>query len=210
MLNGIEPRDDNKKGKPEIAVTPGPTVNITTPGTTISKRQLRENVPVFEEHTVDDDLLAEGRTNLRDYFQAQGYSDVEVKYREQQASNGATEISYAIELGKRHTLIQVEISGNKYFDQKTIRERMFLIPKSFEFRRGRYSEAFLKRDIPTIKDLYESNGFRDAGDHVPAGRRLQGPDRRSCGVSGHRRRPSVSCRFARDQGGEETRPYEDR
>ncbi len=39
---------------------------------------------------------------------------------------------------------------------------MFLIPKSFEFRRGRYSEAYLKRDIATIQDLYESNGFSDA------------------------------------------------
>jgi outer membrane protein insertion porin family len=162
VLNGIDPQQGNTKGKPEITVTPGPTVSITTPGTRISKRQLRENVPVFEEHTVDEDLLAEGRNNLRDYFQAQGYSDVEVKYREQQIDNGATEISYVIELGKRHALVHVGINGHKYFDDKTIRERMFLLPKSFEFRRGRYSEAFLKRDISTIKDLYESNGFRDA------------------------------------------------
>jgi len=162
VLNGIEPEEDNAKGKPEITVTPGPTVSITTPGTKISKRQLRENVPVFEEHTVDEDLLAEGRNNLRDYFQAQGYSDVEVKYRQPQVNHGATEIPYVIELGKRHSLAYIGISGNKYFDQKTIRERMFLLPKSFEFRRGRYSEAFVKRDISTIKDLYESNGFRDA------------------------------------------------
>ena len=76
--------------------------------------------------------------------------------------DGATEISYVIERGKRHSFVYLGISGNKYFDEKTIRERMFLTPKSFEFRRGRYSEAFLKRDIATIKDLYESNGFRDA------------------------------------------------
>ncbi len=78
-------------------------------------------------------------TNLRDYFQAQGYSDVDVRYREQQVREGATEISYVVELGKRHTLVLIGITGNKYFDTKTIRERMFLIPKSFEFRRGRYS-----------------------------------------------------------------------
>ncbi|HEX4134903.1 MAG TPA: POTRA domain-containing protein [Bryobacteraceae bacterium] len=160
VLNGITP-DEKGKGKPEITVSPGPTVSITTPGTKISKRQLRENVPVFEEHTVDPDLLNEGKTNLRDYFQAQGYSDVGVEFRQQQVSNGATEISYIIELGKRHRFVYLGIGGNKYFDEKTIRERMFLTPKSFEFRRGRYSEAFVKRDISTIKDLYESNGFRD-------------------------------------------------
>ena len=162
VLNGIDPDEEGKKGKPQITVNPGPTVSITTPGTKISKGKLRENIPVFEEHTVDEDLLAEGRTNLRDYFQAEGYSDVEVQFRRQEVRNGATEISYVIERGKRHTFAYLDISGNKYFDQKTIRERMFLTPKSFEFRRGRYSEAFLKRDISTIKDLYESNGFRDA------------------------------------------------
>jgi outer membrane protein insertion porin family len=162
VLNGIDPEEDGTKGKPHITVTPGPIVNVTTPGTKISKGQLRQNVPIFEEHTVDDDLLNEGRNNLRDYFQSQGYSDVDVKFRQQKVSNGATEITYSIELGKRHTLAFIGIGGNKYFDDKTIRERMFLIPRSFEFRRGRYSEAWLKRDISTIKDLYEENGFRDA------------------------------------------------
>jgi outer membrane protein insertion porin family len=162
VLNGIEPEQDNKVGRPSITVNPGPTVTITTPGTRISTRALRENVPVFEEHTIDPDLLAEGRTNLRDYFQDQGYPDVEVQYHEHDVVNGATEISYVIELGKRHIFVYLGIAGNKYFDVKTIRERMFLIPKSFEFRRGRYSEVWLKRDISTIKDLCEANGFRDA------------------------------------------------
>ncbi len=162
VLNGITPEQENEKGKPEITVAPGPTVAITTPGTKISKGRLRENVPVFEEHTVDQDLLNEGKANLHDYFQAQGYFDVDVEFHERQVNEGATEISYVIERGKRHSFVYLGIAGNKYFDQKTIRERLFLTPKSFEFRRGRYSEAFLKRDIETIKDLYESNGFRDA------------------------------------------------
>jgi len=159
VLNGIDP--DGRRGKPRITVNPGPTVKITTPGTKISKRQLRASVPVFEEHTVDSDLLTEGKNNLRDYFQAQGYSDVSVEYRQMEEKGGVTEISYAIEKGKRHTFVYLGISGNKYFDQKTLRERLFLTPKSFAFRRGRYSEAYVRRDIGTIKDLYESNGFRD-------------------------------------------------
>lgn len=153
---------DGKYGKARIAVDPGPTVAVTTPGTKISKKQLRENVPVFEEHTVDEDLLNEGRTNLRDYFQAQGYFDVSVEYKEAEVRNGATEISYIIDKGKRHRLIHLEISGNRYFDTKTIRERLLTSPSSFELRNGRYSEAFLKRDIDAIRSLYESNGFRDA------------------------------------------------
>jgi outer membrane protein insertion porin family len=155
----IEP--EGKKGKPEINVVPGPTVTITAPGSGISKKALRQNVPVFEEHAVDADLLSEGVTNLRDYFQAKGYFDVEVRYRERNIKEGVTTITYEIELGKRHSFVALEISGNKYFDEQTIRERMFLAPKSFELRNGRYSEAYVRRDIQTIRDLYESNGFRD-------------------------------------------------
>lgn len=162
MLNGIEPEPNNRKARPSIAIDPGPVVNITASGAKISRGALRDNVPVFEEHSVDPDLLAEGRTNLRDYFQDQGYSDVEVEYRERQVVNGATQISYTIELGKRHVFVYLGIAGNKYFDTKTIRERLVMTPKSFAIRNGRYSEALLRRDIATIKDLYEANGFRDA------------------------------------------------
>ena len=36
-----------------------------------------------------------------------------------------------------------------------------MVPNSFRFRHGRYSEAFRKRDEETIADLYRANGFRD-------------------------------------------------
>jgi outer membrane protein insertion porin family len=162
VLDGIDEDKAKNKGLAQITVNPGPTVKVTTPGTSLSKRKLRENVPVFEERTVDNDLLVEGATNLRDYFQAQGYFDVSVEFKEQKVVNGNEEISYVIEKGSRHRFVYLDISGNKYFNQKTIRERLFLAPKSFAFRNGRYSEAFVKRDVETIRDLYESNGFRDA------------------------------------------------
>jgi outer membrane protein insertion porin family len=162
VLDGIDEDEQQNKGRPRITVNPGPTVKITTPGTKISKGKLRSNVPVFEEHTVDNDLLTEGAANLRDYFQSQGYFDVTVEFKEHAVVNGAEEISYVIEKGKRHRFVYLGITGNKYFDEKTIRERLFLTPKSFAFRNGRYSEAFVKRDVQAIKDLYESNGFRDA------------------------------------------------
>ena len=118
------------------------------------------------DRAVDSDLLAEGETNLRDYFQSQGYFDVTVDFKQQQVSNGKTEIEYAIQTGPRHRLVALLIRGNKYFDEKTIRERMSIVPKSFEFRAAAYSEALAARDKAVIEDLYRSNGFRDV--HVVA------------------------------------------
>ena len=147
---------------PKIAVNPGPVVSVTATGAKISSKELHQNVPIYEEHTVDADLLSEGASNLRNYFQSQGYFEADVHVEQQGVENGKTTITYAVDRGARHRFVHLEIQGNKYFDTKTIRERMFLIPKTFEFQRGRYSEAFRRRDVETIRDLYQSNGFRDA------------------------------------------------
>lgn len=176
-FGGIDPSDTGKRsptGTPRIAVNPGPAVEVSGTGAhrtflmktlkvggKLSQKDLTPILPIFEEGTVDADLLAEGKENLRDYFQVQGYFDVTVDFSQQQVKDGNTEIVYTINPGQRHRLVSVVIRGNKFFDEKTIRERMFLLPKSFEFRRGRFSEVLAARDKATIEDLYRSNGFRD-------------------------------------------------
>jgi hypothetical protein len=47
----------------------------------VSQRVLKRYVPVFEEGAIDNDLLVESQRNLRDYFQSQGYYDVDVASR---------------------------------------------------------------------------------------------------------------------------------
>ena len=148
-------------GIENIAVNPGPVVAVRASGAKVSQKTLRQYLPIFEEGTVDTDLLAEGVTNLRDYFQQQGYFEVTVDFSQQKVVDGKTDIDYAVDLGIRHRLVAVTVSGNKFFDTKTVRERMSIVPKSFEVRRGRYSEALAARDKSVIEDLYRSNGFRD-------------------------------------------------
>ncbi len=146
---------------PHITVDPSSIVDVEVRGARVGRKALKQNAPVFEEHTVDADLLTEGSNNLRDYFQTRGYFDVAVEYQQQAVRDGRTEIDYMVTPGIHHRFVFLQIDGNKYFDLKTIRERMFLIPKSFEYRNGRYSDVLRKRDEQTIEDLYRSNGFRD-------------------------------------------------
>jgi outer membrane protein insertion porin family len=156
-----QPAKHTPSGIAHIAVSPGPVVEVKATGTKVSQKTLREYLPIYEEGTVDADLLAEGVTNLRDYFQQEGYFDVNVDFSRQQVTDGKTEIIYAIQTGIRHRLFALTIRGNEYFTTSTIRERMAVLPRSFEFRRGRYSEALAARDKAVIEDLYRSNGFRD-------------------------------------------------
>jgi outer membrane protein insertion porin family len=147
--------------QPTLDITPGPKVKIKAVEAKVSQRVIKRYVPVFEEHTVDNDLLVEGKRNLSDYFQSRGYYDVDVDFRILPPQKDLETIEYAISQGQRFKIVHVSIAGNKYFTTDTIRERMFIQPAAFNMRRGRYSEAFQRKDEENIANLYRSNGFRD-------------------------------------------------
>ena len=50
----------------------GPLVKVLVEGAKISKSRLHLLVPIFEEGTIDNDLLNEGLHNIRDYLVAAG------------------------------------------------------------------------------------------------------------------------------------------
>jgi outer membrane protein assembly complex protein YaeT len=147
---------------PMLRIDPGPRIKVSAVGAKIADRKIQRYVPIYEEHTVDRDLLMEGARNLRDYLQAQGYFEADVQFKQQQVINDQANIDYLISAGPRHNVVEIGITGNKYFTTDAIRERMYLRKTSFlQFPHGRYSENLLRRDEDSIKNLYQSNGFRD-------------------------------------------------
>ncbi len=147
--------------KPTLTIQAGPKVEIKALEAKISKGRLRSYVPVYQEGSVDNDLLTEGARNIRDYFQAQGYPDVDVTFRTRPLENDHEVIEYYIAKGARKKLVHLDFAGNAYFQDQTLLERMFLRESSLQFRRGRYSEGFRTRDEEAITNLYKANGFRD-------------------------------------------------
>ena len=65
----------------EFHANQGPEVKVAVEGAKISKSRLHLLIPIYEEGTIDNDLLNEGVFNIRDYEQQQGYFDstVDVK-----------------------------------------------------------------------------------------------------------------------------------
>jgi outer membrane protein assembly complex protein YaeT len=151
----------HRRVHPNLSVDTGPKIEVRAVEARLSKRVLKRYVPVFEENSVDKDLLVEGKRNLHDYLQSQGYYDVDVDFRVVPGENDVETIEYVISRGQRYKLVNLTIAGNKYFDQDAIRERMFMEPASFRMRHGRYSEAFNRKDEENIANLYRANGFRD-------------------------------------------------
>jgi len=141
-------------------VEQGSKVVITAEGANVSNGQIRKLVPVFQENAVDDDLLNEGRRNLRNYLQTRGYFDATVDVeRRQVPDEDQVNIVFQINPGERHELAAIQIEGNKYFDEATIRERLTIQPRNWILTSGRFSQRMMTDDAASIKALYQANGF---------------------------------------------------
>jgi outer membrane protein insertion porin family len=161
-LTGRQYQPDSNTVDYVFKVEEGPTVAITTEGAKISKGELKKLVPVYQENSVDDDLLNEGRRNLRDYLQIKGYFDADVEVeRHPVPEQNHVNILYVIDPGDRHKLAAIKVEGNRYFDRDTITERMTIQTSSLMLKNGRFSQRLLTDDVASIKYLYQSNGFLD-------------------------------------------------
>jgi outer membrane protein assembly complex protein YaeT len=156
-LDSIDPAT----GSPAVEINAGPRVLIEATGAKVSRGRLRRLLPIFQEQAVDRELLMEGARDLTEYFQTQGYFDAKVDFRSTPVRDNQLRIVYSIDRGQRHKLAHLEIRGNRYFDLRTLQERMLTAPASLQLRRGRYSESLLAQDLAAIAAVYRANGFRD-------------------------------------------------
>ncbi len=153
----------------------GPTVKVTVEGTKVSTARRKKLLPIYEESTVDIDLLNEGAHNIREFLARQGYFDAEVTPSVQgvtdtpnYAEDGtplpppsnltATVIFHANE-GKKYKVVAVNVTGNKYFETDNIKERMSVVKADAYVRNGRFSPVLLSNDVDSITSLYKANGF---------------------------------------------------
>ena len=142
-------------------IVPGPKVQVIAEGFKIKRGVLKQNVPIFEENAVDEDLLNEGRRNLVNYLQSRGYFDAKVGLKQNADADGnSLQIVYMIDPGARHKLIKVAFTRNKYFLTERLRARMQVHPAARFESRGRYSQGLLSADIRGLEDLYRANGFQ--------------------------------------------------
>lgn len=145
-----------------LSVSAGPRVHIEITGAHVGKSQQKKLLPMYEEGAVDDDLLQEGRRNLRDYLQSQGYFDAEVDVDSRQGDQkNERVITYQVARGDRYRVAGVAFEGNKYFETSLLERRLTIQTAAF-LSSGRFSQQMLRNDIDSVRSVYQSNGFRDA------------------------------------------------
>jgi outer membrane protein assembly factor BamA len=140
----------------------GPLVKVVVQGASFSTSRLKLLVPIYEEGTIDNDLLNEGTYNIKDYLFQEGYFDATVAVKLVGEGTPLESVVFSVEKGKKHKVGSVTIVGNKYFDTDLLKERMQVQKADAYLRNGRYSPALMKADEDSILALYRANGFNGA------------------------------------------------
>jgi outer membrane protein assembly factor BamA len=146
----------------EFHANQGPEVKVAVEGAKISKGRLHLLVPIFQEGTIDNDLLNEGVFNIRDYELQQGFFDSKVDVRVVGGGTTAESVVFTVERGVKHKLAAVNLKGNKYFTDDLLLERMRVQKANAYQRSGKYSPALVSADVAAIRALYRANGFDEA------------------------------------------------
>ncbi len=137
----------------------GPLVKVQVEGARYSRKAIERLVPIYEEGTVDLDLVNEGAHNLQSDLQGKGYFDATVSH--QPVHNGPNEITvlYKADEGPQHRVDSVRIAGNKYFDEDTLEEHISVHAANFIERHGTYSQTRVDSDVNNLTALYQASGF---------------------------------------------------
>ncbi len=161
-LTGTNYNSDENRIDPVVRIEKGPKLNLRVEGVELSPKAVRRSVPIFDEGVIAVDLLEEGAENLRERLESDGHFEALVEYEIERETPELISIVYRVDRGPKQRLERVEIAGNLFFDEETIRARMLVEESSLQARRGRFSHGLLERDLEAIFALYEANGFEGA------------------------------------------------
>ena len=169
-----------------IRMERGPTVDVRVEGASLNRGKLKKIVPVYEEHAVDNDLLNEGRRNIRDYLQTQGYFDAKVNFSEEYTDQRQRlNVIYDVDRGEKHEVVKVGFDikpgtyissiqkAPPYFREDEMKEvlqvqskdyapgqgRIRTALKDLVQSNGRFSQALMNQDVEALSAQYRGSGF---------------------------------------------------
>ncbi|HXB21382.1 MAG TPA: POTRA domain-containing protein, partial [Candidatus Solibacter sp.] len=141
-------------------ITQGQKISISTQGAHISARTRKKVIPIYQENTVDADLVQEGANNLVSYFQSKGFFDAKVNSRIAKQSSG-TSIVYEIEKGQRGKVASIDVKGNHHLGGDALLSHVAVAKGRF-FSHGKYSQQLLHKSVKNLESIYKNAGYSQA------------------------------------------------
>ena len=147
----------------DFHITRNRQINIRIAGARVRQGTQKKLIPIYQENSVDPDLVQEGAQNLMSYFQAKGFFDSKVESK-METSASADTIVYQVEKGKRGKVGGISFHGNKEVDEDDL-EKLVTITQGNRFlwfSHGKFSEKLMRKSTKNIQDFYQSQGFSQA------------------------------------------------
>jgi outer membrane protein insertion porin family len=164
QFNSPKYHADSGRADLNFRVDAGPLLSVRVTGARMLKRTIQRLVPIYEENSVDQDLVDEGRRNLLSYFQSKGYFDATVNAHMDRQPESVS-VVYEISRGAKHQVEGLNFEGNHYFEDKQL-QAFVPVKKGHSvfghfFSRGRYSEDLVRKSVNAITAAYKDAGFAD-------------------------------------------------
>jgi outer membrane protein insertion porin family len=144
-----------------LTVQPGPLVSIRVQGAHVWKRTLKRLIPIYDENSVDKELVDEGERNLVSYFQSKGYFDVRVDSQLDQKTD-FIRVLYDVHKDGKHRVEEIHFEGNHYFSDKQLLAYIAIKeerPLHFLLGSGKFSKDLLRKSVASLTNLYRNAGF---------------------------------------------------
>lgn len=149
-----------------INVDTGPIIDIRVTGAKLSwvpflsARLQRRLISIYDEGSVDPDIIEESRHNLTDHFQRKGFFDVKVTTDSQQ-QDGRNILTFRIDRGTKYSVDEIAFSGNHNLSNSDLLAQVTVKKRTRFISHGLYSEKLLRDSAKNVENFYKDNGFED-------------------------------------------------
>ena len=140
-----------------LSIDAGNQLIFQAEGYDFSDHVLRENVPVWVEHSYNDDTLEEGKRNLIHYLQAKGYYEAKVDWKKEISAEDI-HITYTAQPGTKYKVQSIRIQGNDHLPQEEILKIM-ITKESGAFAAHPFVTKVFEADLNRILAAYRLRGF---------------------------------------------------
>jgi outer membrane protein insertion porin family len=147
-----------------INVDTGPVIEIRVVGAKLSwipflaSREKKKLISIYDEESIDPDIIEESRRNLQDYFERKGYFEVKVNTNSQQ-QNDRTILTFQINKGRKYSVKEIAFTGNHHLSSSDLAAQVDVKEGKWIIKHGTYSAKLTKQSAKNIENFYKDNGF---------------------------------------------------
>ena len=141
----------------------GPVIEVHVRGAGISRRKLRDILPLYQDGVVDQPSLKRGSEALMNFYQQEGYLRAEVKAEPvEHIKADHMRVIYIVTPGPKGRFAGYKFAGNNQVPDTALSPVMTIRTAQFPFQTAAYSAKMLDNDINSLKGVYQARGFLDA------------------------------------------------